>query len=293
VLVERAGDVIPHVVEVLKQKRSGREQKYHLPDKCPACGGPVSKPEGEAATRCTNASCPAQLKRSLEHFGSKQALDIEGLGEKLAAQLVDEGLVASPVDLFELQVEKLTGLERMGTKKARNLIKAIEASKNVSLSRLIYALGIPQVGRALADTLATEFGSLDELADADGPRLREIADVGPAVAEAIADWFANQANRKLLAGLRARGIQPRARRARGHRLEGKTLVITGTLDRMTRDEAQQAIRRQDGRASSSVSGNTDYLVVGTDPGHDKLSDAQENEVEQVDEEAFLQLIGES
>jgi DNA ligase (NAD+) len=291
VLVERAGDVIPHVVKVMKDKRSGHAKKYHLPKKCPACGGPVSKPEGEAASRCTNASCPAQLKRSLEHFGSKQALDIDGLGEKLVAQLVDESVVESPADLFDLDVEDLTQLERMGKKKAQNLVDAIQAGKDISLSRLVYALGIPHVGRALADTLVVEFESLDELAQADKKRLSEVTDIGPTVAEGIADWCANRANRKLIADLREHGIKPKSAKGRGHRLEGKTLVITGTLDRMTRDEAKQSIRRQGGRASSSVSANTDYLVVGDHPGDRKLEDAKRHEVQQIDEQKFLALVG--
>jgi DNA ligase (NAD+) len=291
VLVERAGDVIPHVIKVIKKKRSGNEKKYRLPNKCPACDGPVARNEGEAATRCTNTSCPAQLKGSLEHFGSKEALDIDGLGEKLVAQLVDDGLVESPAKLFDLKVEDLTELERMGTKNAQNLVDAIQASKDVSLSRLIYALGIPNVGRALADTLAAEFTSLDELAKADKKRLSRVADIGPIVAEAIAVWFGNKANRNLIAELGKRGIKPKSSEPRGNRLDGKTLVVTGTLESMTRDEAQRAIRRQGGRASSSVSSNTDYLVVGKSPGSNKLEDAKEHGVEQVDESAFLDLVG--
>lgn len=290
VLVERAGDVIPHVVKVIKDKRSGHEKKYHLPKKCPACGETVIKPEGEAATRCINTSCPAQLKGSLEHFGSKQALDIDGLGEKLVDQLVEELVVETPADLFDLSVDDLTGLERMGKKKAQNLVDAIQSSREVSLPRFIYALGIPHVGRAMADTLAAEFGTLDALAEADKERLSDVADVGPTVAEAIADWFDNDANRKLINELRKQRVSPKAARSRGSRLKGKTLVITGTLEGMTRDEAQQAIRLQGGRASSSVSAQTDYLVVGDNPGNSKMEDARRHGVEQLDEGKFRKLI---
>ena len=291
VLVERAGDVIPHVLEVVKEKRSGNEKRYRLPSKCPACGGPVIKPEGEAATRCTNASCPAQLKASVQHFASKEAFDIDGLGEKVAGQLVDESLVEDLADLFELRAEQLTPLERMGRKKAQNLVDAIQNSKNVSLPRLIYGLGIPHVGRALADTLALEFGSLDELVQADKERLLEIEDIGTTVAEAVAGWFDNRPNQSLIKRLRDHGIDPKARGKRGARLKGKTLVITGTLESMTRYEAKEAVRRQGGKASSSVSAKTDYLVVGADPGGTKTQVAEKNDVERIDEDRFLELIG--
>ncbi len=291
VLVERAGDVIPHVVHVVKRKRRKGARKYHLPDKCPACNGPVTKPEGEAATRCTNATCPAQLKGRIEHFGSQAALDIDGLGEKVVAQLVNEDLVASPADLFDLDVDALVELERMGRKKAQNLVKAIQNSKNVTLPRLVYALGIPHVGRALADTLAVELGSLDKLARANKKRLSSIADIGPTVAEAVADWFDNDANRNLIKALAQRGVSPKSAGKRGDRLAGKTLVITGSLEGMSRNEAKQAIRRQGGRASSSVSQKTDYLVVGSDPGDNKLENARRHKVKRVGQKKFRELVG--
>ncbi len=290
VLVERAGDVIPHVVKVIKQKRSGHEQKYHLPNKCPACGGPVSKPTGEAATRCTNAACPAQLKGSLQHFGSQEAFDIDGLGEKLVDQLIEKAVVESPADLFALKVDDLTGLERMANKSAQNLVDAIQASKDLPLPRVIYALGIPHVGRATADVLALEFDSLDDLAAATKSRLRKIPDIGGTVAEAIADWFDNDANQRLIKDLKKHGVQPESTHKRGTRLKGRTLVVTGTLENLSRDEAKQAIRRQGGQASSSVSANTDYLVVGENPGRNKLEDANEHDVTEIDEKKFLKLI---
>ena len=218
-------------------------------------------------------------------------MDIDGLGEKLAAQLIDASLVRSPADLFDLEAEDLIPLERMGRKKAQNLVDAIQAARDVPLPRLIYALGIPHVGRALADTLATEFGSLEALGEADEARLSAVADIGPTVAEAICGWFANEANRALIADLKGQGVQPKPTRSRDHRLAGKTLVITGTLDRMTRDEAKRAVRRQGGRASSSVSGQTDYLLVGASPGHKKMEQARRHDVGRLDEQRFLELVG--
>ena len=292
VLVERAGDVIPHVIEVKKQKRSGNEQRYHLPDTCPACGTEVVKPEGEAVTRCTNASCPAQRRETLQHFGSKNALDIDGLGEKVVAQLVERDLVESPADLFALDVDDVAELDRHGRKSARNLIDAIDrARENVTLPRLVYALGIPHVGKTLADDLAREFGSLEALAEADRDDLRAVEGMGEKVATSIVEWFDNEANQELLRELDRQGVSPKSR-TRGDRLEGKTIVLTGRLESMTRDEAEEAIRMQGGRPSSSVSGETDVLVVGADPGDTKRQAAEEHEVEQVDEERFQEMLGE-
>ncbi len=291
VLVERAGDVIPHVVEVLKSKRNGNEKKYRLPDRCPSCGGKVSRPEGEVVARCTNTSCPAQLARSIIHFGSSDALDVDGFGEKLVRQLVERDMVEDLADLFDLTVDELTGLDRVGEKSAGNLAKALEAAKDdVTLARFIYALGIPHVGRAMADDLAREFGSIDALAKADADDLQDLTGFGDTVASAIAQWFDNDRNRKLLKRLKKRGLDPKTQR-RGDRLEGMTLVITGQLESMTRDEAAEAIRLQGGRAASSVSAKTDCLVVGSDPGETKTSDAEDNDVPTIDEEEFLKLIG--
>lgn len=291
VLVERAGDVIPHVVRTVKQKRSGDEKCYRVPKKCPACGGKVVRPEDEAIARCINASCPAQRKESLKHFGSKPALDIDGLGDKLVEQLVDEDLVASPTDLFELKQDDLRGLHRMGAKSADNLIKAIEqGKKKASLPRVIYALGIPHVGRAMAGDLAAEFTSLDDLLGASEGDLKKVPTIGPKVAKVVSQWLSEEKNKDLIRKLQERGLDPKAEK-KGSRLEGKTLVVTGTLESMTRDEAQEAIRRQGGRATGSVSSETDYLVVGSDPGQTKTSEAEEHDVETIDENKFLELVG--
>ena len=291
VVVERAGDVIPHVVEAVTSKRNGTEQAYHLPGRCPSCGGPVQRPEGEAIARCTNTSCPARLRQSIQHFGSPNALDIDGLGEKLVEQLVDRDLVESPADLLELDKDDLTPLDRMADKSAENLMKAIErARRNVTLPRLIFALGIPHVGRAVAGDLARQFGSIDALAGADENDLAEMPEVGTTMASAIAQWFANDRNRKLLGRLKDHGLDPKARKA-GDKLKGVTVVITGELDSMTRQQAKDAVADQGGDATSSVSSNTDYLVVGQDPGTEKVQDAEANDVEQIDEQQLLKMLG--
>ncbi|MFP4055213.1 MAG: NAD-dependent DNA ligase LigA [Phycisphaerae bacterium] len=291
VVVERAGDVIPHVVEVLKQKRNGHEKKYHLPEKCPVCGEEVSSPEGEAVTRCTNSGCPAQIKERIQHFASKEALDIDGLGEKLTDQLVEEGLLERPCDLFDLDVGDLKKLDCLAEKSAKNLVNAIDnAADNVTLTRLIYGLGIPHVGTAVAGDLAGEFGSIDDLADADQDRLEQMPDLGPKVASAIAQWLDNDQNRKLIDDLKDKGIDPGAEKV-SHELEGTTIVLTGSLESMTRDEAKQAIRKRGGRATGSVSEKTDYLVVGEDPGETKTRDAEENDVKTIDETEFRKMLG--
>ncbi len=291
VLVERAGDVIPHVVRVIVDLRTGEERPYHLPDSCPACGGEVSKPPGEAATRCTNAACPAQLKEGIKHFGSKGALDIDGLGDKIVEQLVERGLVSDHADLFDLTVEELKGLDRMAEKSAENLVAAIRSAReNVTLQRLIFGLGIPHVGAALAGDLAAAHGSIDELAAAEADELQGIEGVGETVAGAIADWFHNEKNRQLMSRLKERGIDPTSR-SRGQRLAGLTIVVSGALDSMSRQEAREAVRAQGGNPTSSVSSNTDYLVVGANPGAGKRQAAEKHGTTVIDEAKFLELLG--
>jgi DNA ligase (NAD+) len=257
------------------------------------CGEPVVKPEGEAIARCTNVSCPAQLKETIKHWGSKQACDIDGLGDKIVDQLVDRGLVHDVADLYDLKVEAVASLERMAQKSAANLIGQIATSKAAMLARVILGLGVRHVGRAMAETLAGEFGSLNALAEADGARLREVADVGPEVAAAIREWFTNAKNRRLVAKLKAHGIDPRMKKAAaaGGRLAGKTLVVTGELESMSRDEAEELVRREGGKAASSVSASTDYLVAGAKPGGTKRRAAEKHKTPILDENAFLKLVG--
>jgi DNA ligase (NAD+) len=292
VLVERAGDVIPHVVQVITEKRTGHERKYRLPAKCPACGSEVVKPEGEAIARCTNNSCPAQVKESLKHWGSKQAMDTNGLGDKVVDQLVDRGLVRDVADLYDLTVEQVAGLERMGEKSAANLIDEIAKSKGATLPRVIHGLGIRHVGRALAETLAAEFGSLEALAAADEARLQQAPDVGPEVAASILAWMASKENRRLLEKLKRHGIDPKvAGPKKGGPLAGKTLVITGELAAMSRDEAEELVRTLGGKAASSVSKATDFLVAGEKPGGTKMRAAEKHGTKIIGEAEFLKLVG--
>ncbi len=292
VVVERAGDVIPHVVEVLAQKRKAGAKAYRLPSKCPVCGAGVVKPEGEAISRCTNNSCPAQLKESLKHWGGKQAVDIDGLGDKVVDQLVDCGLVRDVAGLYDLKVPQVAELERMAEKSATNLVAAIDKSRQAGLPRVIHGLGIRHVGRALAETLAANFGSLEALAAADDERLLEVPDVGPEVAASVAAWFGAKENRTLLARLRSHGIDPRmaAKAATGGRLAGKTVVVTGELASMSREEAQERVRAEGGKPTGSVSKATDYLVVGSSPGATKMRAAEKHGTTILDEQAFVRLL---
>jgi DNA ligase (NAD+) len=291
VLVERAGDVIPQVVRSYPGARDGSEKRYRLPGRCPVCGHEVVRPEGEAVTRCPNAACPAQVKQGLQHFGSTEALDVDGLGEKVVDQLVERGLVEDVADLFDLEVEQLTELDRMAETSARHLVDAIRRAKeDATLTRLVYGLGIPHVGRATAGDLARAFGSLDALADASEEDLDAVEGIGPTMARAIAGWLSDSRNQELLARLKERGLDPRAE-ATSDRLHGVTIVITGGLEAFSREEAHDAIRRAGGDPTGSVSGNTDYLVVGEDPGRSKLEDAEEHGVETIDEAGFLELLG--
>ncbi len=289
ILVERAGDVIPHVEKVTQ--RSDEHKTYQLPETCPVCGADTVRAEGDAATRCVNQSCPAQVRESLTHFASKQAFDIDGVGPRLAERLIEAGLVETVPDLFELESDELQKLEGYGRKSAEALLQQIESSgERVTLPRFIFALGIPHVGRSVATDLATAFGSIDELAAASSDDLEALDGVGKVMAAAIHSWFAQDENQEIIKRLKQVGINPKARR-RGSRLDGKTLVVTGTLEAMSRDEAKEAIELQGGQASSSVSGNTDYLVVGENPGNRKVSDAEDHDVKQVDEDEFLELVG--
>jgi DNA ligase (NAD+) len=290
VVLERAGDVIPYVVKVVTEKRTGREKRFRMPRACPVCGAEVVRAEGEAAYRCIGAACPAKLKQSLRFFAARGAMDIEGLGEKLVDQLVERGLVHDVADLYGLDEATLAGLERMGAKSAANVRAQLERSKQTTLPRLLVALGIRQVGEATAKALAEHFGTLERLIDADAAALTEVRDVGPEVAASIARFFAEPRNRELVRRLRAAGVRP-APVARPHGpLAGKKLVLTGGLSSMTRPEAQRRIEALGGRVVSSVSKETDLVVVGTDAGS-KLKRAKALGVKTIDEEAFLRLVG--
>ena len=296
VIVRRAGDVIPEVVAVVPEKRPARARLFQMPSRCPVCGSAVERPTDEAVARCTGGLvCAAQRKQALLHFAGRRALDIEGLGEKLVDQLVDADLVRSPADLFGLNLGTLAGLERMAEKSAANVLAALDRSKSTTLARFIYALGIRHVGETTARDLASHFGSLDALLAADEAQLLQVADVGPVVAASVAHFFAERHNRKVIEQLRAAGVhwpegRGKAAAPRGP-LAGATVVLTGTLPNMTRDQAGERIVAAGGKVSGSVSRKTSFVVAGTDAGS-KLDKAQSLGVRVIDEDELLQLLGE-
>ncbi|MGE5794594.1 MAG: NAD-dependent DNA ligase LigA, partial [Bacteroidota bacterium] len=293
VVVRRAGDVIPEVVRAVPGTRKRGAPEFHMPSRCPVCGSAVARLPDEAVTRCTGGLfCPAQRKQALLHFASRRALDIDGLGEKIVDQLVDGELVGTPADLYKLSLDDLAGLERMGEKSAQNLLGALTRSKRTTLARFVYALGIRNVGEATARDLASYFGALEPLMDADEAALQEVPDVGPVVAASIAGFFRERHNREVIGALRRAGVTwdegaPRAA-AKG-RAAGKTFVLTGTLPHMTREEASELILSHGGKVSSSVSKKTDYVVAGTDPGA-KLARAEALGVTVLDEQGLRTLL---
>jgi len=292
VLIERAGDVIPYLVQVITAKRPPGAKAFHMPTHCPACGGAAFRPEGEAIWRCTNSACPAQLKERLFHFGSRRAMDIEHLGEMVVGQLVDRGMVKDFADLYGLTVEELAGLERLAKKSARNLYDAIQGSKTRGLSRLLNGLGIRMVGERAAQLLAARFGSMEKLETASEDDINDIYGIGPEIAQSVARFFAEPRNRKIIERLRKAGVVMREEGAtEGPKpLDGKVIVLTGGLSSLSRDDAKDLIVRLGGRVSGSVSRKTDFVVVGEDPGS-KADDAKRLGVKTLDEAAFLKLVG--
>jgi DNA ligase (NAD+) len=294
VVVQRAGDVIPQIVKVIREKRPKRTRRYRLPAKCPVCGSETLRLEGEVVTRCPNLDCPAQLKNNLRHLASRGALDIEGLGSKLVDQLVESGRVKRLSDLFGLDAAQLEGLERMGAKSAANLAAALVKARDTTLPRLLIALGIRDVGETVALLLARRFGDLDPLLAATREELEAIDGIGPTIAESVARFFADVRNRGELERLRELGLRwearpPESAAPEDGPLAGKTFVLTGTLDGMTRDEAKQRIEARGGKVTSSVSKKTSYLVAGAEAGS-KLAKAQSLAVEILDQAALEKLI---
>ncbi len=292
VLIERAGDVIPYLVKVIEDKRPPDAQPFRMPDRCPACGGAAVRAEGESVWRCTNSACPAQLKERLFHFGSRRAMDIEHLGEGVITQLVDRGIVRDFADLYHLTVDQLAGLERLAAKSAGNLHRAIETSKTRGLSRLLNGLGVRMVGERAAQLLASRFGSMERLEKATEAEIGEIYGLGPEIARAVRAFFDEPRNRETLARLREVGVaMVEEGHAEGPRpLEGKTIVLTGSLTSLSRDQAKDLVIRLGGRVTGSVSKKTDYVVVGEEAGS-KADDARRLKVPTLDEQQFLALVG--
>lgn len=292
VVVGRAGDVIPEVVRVLKERRTGEEQPFRMPEACPRCGSKVVEEEGLVAVRCPSVSCPAQLEGSIRHFAARRAMDIEGLGEKLVAQLVEKGLVKDPADLYTLTGEQVVPLERMAERSAENLLAGIARSKRAPLPRLLFALGIRNVGEATADILARELRSLDALFAAPLERLEEVHEVGPVVARSIRDFFDNPRNRSMVEKLKAVGIDPRMEdvSAATGPLAGKAFLFTGALAGMSRNDAKRLVEGLGGRCAETISKKVDFVVAGEAAGS-KLERARKLELKILTEHEFLAMVG--
>ena len=290
VVVQKAGEIIPEIVSVVREKRPEGTTPYHLPETCPVCGAPVERDPDGAAIRCTGAECPAQLLRNLIHFASRDAMDIDGVGPAVMRQLIEHGLVSNPADLYDLRAEQLADLERMGTKSAQNAVDAITKSKENDLWRLIFALGIRQVGAKAAKILAAHFGSMEALRRATAEELTQIDDVGAVTADYIIRWMSSDQAADLLERLKAAGVNMESRQKLvDRRFAGMTFVLTGALSHFTREEAGEMIEQRGGKASASVSKKTTYVVAGENAGS-KLKKAQELNISVLSEEEFLALL---
>lgn len=291
VMVRKAGDVIPEVVKSIPDLRTGKEKKFKMPDKCPVCGGGVERKEGEAAYRCLNKNCFAIEKLRIEHFVSKPAFDIDGLGPKIIDRLIDEGLIKDASDLFELKVGDIEPLERFAEKSASNLIESVNDAKNIDLDRFIYALGIPLVGAETAADLAKQFGTLEKFLSVKREELDRLYGIGQKVADSISDYLANKKSREFIDRLLKRGVKVRNYHSPivANKLAGKSFVVTGALETMTRDETHKRIIQYGGTISSSVSSKTDYVLAGDDPGS-KYDKAKKLGVAIITEKEFLTLL---
>ena len=290
VIVQKAGEIIPEVVEVVPGERPETAQPYFLPDTCPVCGAPVTRDLDGAAVRCTGAECPAQLLRNLTHFASRNAMDIDGLGPAVMNQLIESGLVKTAADLYGLRAEEIAQLDRMGAKSAQNAVEAIAKSRENDLWRLLFALGIRQVGEKAAKVLAARFGSFDALANASEEELTAIDDVGPITARSLREWLESPQSKDLFARLKVAGVNMESRtKPVDSRFAGQTFVLTGALTRFTRDEAAEMIEQRGGKAAGSVSKKTTCVVAGENAGS-KLKKAQELQIPVLTEEEFLALL---
>lgn len=293
VIVRRAGDVIPQIVSVVKSKREGKPRRFHLPDTCPVCGSETARFDDEAVTFCTGGLyCEAQRKEAIKHFASRRAMNVDGLGDKLVEQLVDEGLIDTIADLYKLDFERLIQLDRMAEKSAKNLIASLEKSKNTTLARFVFSLGIHSVGETTAQTLANHFTTLENIINADEEKLLAVPDIGPIVAENITTFFKQAHNIEVVEQLLAAGISwpiIKKKSANEQPLAGKTFVVTGTLESMSRNDAKAALIELGAKVSGSVSKKTDYVVVGENPGS-KATKASELGVTILDEKALTKLL---
>lgn len=291
VTIQKAGDVIPEVVRVEKDRRTGTEKIFIMPKYCPECGGDVVRLEGEAATRCIGNACPAQIKRLIIHFVSRDAMDIDGLGPAIVSQLLDNGLIKDAADLYYLTYDQLINLERMGDKSVKNLLAAIEKSKQQDLDRLVFALGIRLVGSRAAQLIARHFKDLDNIMNAEESDFLKIHEIGGKIAESIVAFFREEQNRNLIDKLKKAGVNTKLklRQEQDEPLKGKTFVLTGTLAKYTREEAKSAIEQRGGRVASSVSKKTDYVVAGESPGS-KLEKARALGIKVIDEQEFEKLL---
>ena len=289
VIIQKAGDIIPDVVEVLDRLRPKNSKKYEMPKKCPKCGSDVRRKQGEAAHYCQNRDCSARHRENLYHFVSKKAFNIDGLGPKILDQLLDVGLIKDASDIFILKQEDLQELDRFDVKSAQNIVSAVDSARDISLGRFIYALGIRHVGEETAQALALRFGSLDAVKKASEEELSNVPDVGEKVAESISEYFADDKHVKFVERIIRNNVKVKTEKLISRKLEGKTFVLTGTLDSITRDEAKQKIRLLGGDASSSVSKDTDYLVKGQSAGS-KLEKAEKLGIKILNEKEFLKLL---
>jgi DNA ligase (NAD+) len=291
VVIQRAGDVIPEVVEVIKDPRPERSARYSIPDTCPVCNSRAVRLEGQAAKRCVNVSCPARLKETIRHFASRTAMDIEGLGAKLVEQLVDRGIVKNPADLYFLDKEALISLERMAEKSASNILEAVDHSRSVSVDRFLYSMGIPLVGEHVARLLMTEFGDLESLSKKTASELQQVHGIGPEVAQSVSAFFREPRNMEMISRFLKAGVNPLPLEGVSGRLEtpftGKTVVFTGTIS-VPRAEAKTAVENAGGKVTEFVSRKTDYVVAGDQPGS-KLDKARGLGVKILSEDEFRAL----
>ncbi|HEX76462.1 MAG TPA: NAD-dependent DNA ligase LigA, partial [Dehalococcoidia bacterium] len=294
VVVQRAGEVIPEIVEPIVSRRTGKEKIFSMPGRCPVCGSEVIKPEGEAMHRCTNAACPSQALERIKHFVSRGAMDIDGVGEKLCQALFEAGLVKDAADLYYLTKGQLLNLERMADKSISNVLNSIQKSKDRPLARVIFALGITHVGDQYAELLAEQFQSIDQLAEASQEELSNLPSIGPKIAESIVAFFRQEGNRQIIKKLRKAGVRLEKEKVEEARpeelpLAGLEFVLTGKLETFSRSEAEAKIKALGGKAGSDVTKKTSYVVVGTDPGS-KLAKAEKLGTKTLNEAEFLELL---